>query len=206
MYDGMMGRFYRFTEVISRLVYLNALWVLFTLLGLGIFGFFPSTIVLFTIVKRIVIEDKDTPIFRMYWNAYKEVFLKANVLGLILSSIGYVLYLDFVFLPVDSAFYVIIRTLLILCSILYMIVLIYIFPLYVHYEAKIRLHLKNALLIGISYFHYSLGLFVFIAIWYYLNSSIPLLIPLFSVSFYSYINMSIVGRVLDNLTQAAHTD
>jgi hypothetical protein len=68
---------YRLSNLILRLVYINFLWILFSLLGLLIAGFFPSTVAMFTVVRIWVLGETDAAIFNMFWKTLNISFLKA---------------------------------------------------------------------------------------------------------------------------------
>src|SRR5690625_1946818 len=95
---GPMGGFYTLANWIMRLAYVNILWIAFSLVGIIILGFFPATIGMFTVIRKWIQGDGDIPIFTTFWATYKKEFLKSNLLGLFLSLIGYILYIDFIFL------------------------------------------------------------------------------------------------------------
>lgn len=186
--DGMTGRFFRICEIISKLAYLNILWIFFTILGVGIFGFIPATVALFAIVRKWVMRDTDVPIFTTFWKIFRQEFLKSSMLGGSLLLIGYILYIDFLYLPSDGLF-ALVRFGLMLVALLYIIVLLYIFPLFVHYEWKNRLYIKYALVLGASHPHYTLLMIIGIGIVYYASVNIPGIIPFFSISLLAYIIM-----------------
>src|SRR5690625_6922967 len=88
----MMGRVFRWCEGIMRLAYVNLLWILFTILGLGIFGIFPATIALFAVTRKWVMGDRDIPVFSTFWQTFRKEFLKSTLLGWVLFVIGYMIY------------------------------------------------------------------------------------------------------------------
>src|SRR5699024_2801656 len=96
---GITGRLFRLCEVVMRLAYVNLLWVLFTALGLGLFGIFPATVALFTVTRKWVMGDHDIPIFSTFWHTYRKEFFKSTLFGFILFVIGYIIYVDLVYLP-----------------------------------------------------------------------------------------------------------
>ena len=135
--------------MISRLAYANLLWILFTLLGLGIFGFMPATVAFFTVTRKWVMGDRDIPVFKTFWTTYRQEFFKSTLFGFLLFAIGYIIYIDLAFSPTGGLF-TLLRIALFICGIAYVILLLYIFPIYVHYDWRKRLYIKYALLIGIS--------------------------------------------------------
>lgn len=198
--EGLTGQFYRISLVISRMAYINILWIIFTLLGLVVFGFMPATVGLFAVIRKWLMGEKDVPIFPTFWKNYRQEFLKSNLLGLILFAIGYILYVDFAFLPAGG-FYTFLRVVLVMATILYAIVLLYIIPVYVHYDWKLRLHIKYALLLGAGHPHFTLLMIIGGGALYYVCTVIPGIIPFFSISILAYIMMWIAYIVIKKMEE-----
>ena len=179
--NNFSSSLYKICLVISKLAYVNLLWILFTILGLGVFGLMPATVGLFAVIRKWVMDDKDISIFKTFWHNYRKEFLKSNLLGLILFLIGLTLYIDYIILP-TGGLYTVLRIILVTITILYAITLLYIFPIYVHYEWKIRSYLKNSLLLGIAYPHFTLLMIIGVFALYFICMSFPSVIPFFSLS------------------------
>jgi len=75
-------------------MYLHFLGVVFTLLGLGVFGISPATAALFSVIHKWFEEYFDIQIFKNLFSVYKIHFFETNSLGIILISIGMFLYVD----------------------------------------------------------------------------------------------------------------
>lgn len=196
----MTGRFLQVCEVISRMAYVNLLWIFFTIIGLGVFGFMPATVALFTVIRKWIMGDKDIPVFKTFWEAYRKEFFKSNLFGLVLFVIGYIIYIDLLLLP-TGGMYMLLRAAIFSCGILFAIVLLYIFPIYVHYDWNRRTHIKYALLIGASHPHFTLLILIGIAILYYVSVTIPGLIPFFSISILAYIVMWTSYQVIKKMEE-----
>ena len=141
---------YRFAEWVQRLVYVNLLWILFSLVGLVIFGFTPATVAMFSIIKKWIRGQENVAIFKNFWNVYKANFIKANILGITLGIIGFILYFDIQFFKAQEGilnFFLYYAVLV--ASFLYLIVLLYVFPIFVNYDLKLYHVIKNSLLISI---------------------------------------------------------
>lgn len=139
---------YHIAEWITRLAYLNVLWVFFTIVGLGIFGFFPATAAMFAICRDWLNGKTGIPVFTSFWNYYRKDFFKSNVLGLLISFIVIIIAVDFYFIFVTSDTlirwaYVPLLTLVILS----MLFLFYVFPTFVHFDLKITGIIKTAFLV-----------------------------------------------------------
>lgn len=148
---GLVGGIHSFFEVIMRLVYLNLLWIAFSIVGLVVFGFVPATVAMFAVVRKWVTGREDVPVFKIFWRSYRSEFLTSNLLGLLLLIAGFVLFIDLRITTVlenwNSTFMAIVLTSL---AILYFVVLLYIFPVFTHYKLKTFQYLKTALIISLS--------------------------------------------------------
>lgn len=200
---GLSGNFFKMSEWISRLAYANILWVFFTLVGLIFFGFMPATVALFTVVRKWVKGENDVPVFSLFYKMYRKEFLKSNKLGLILFLFGYILYIDLAFIPAEGMFYTLVRMGVLVISFLYIIVLLYIFPVYVHYDWKISLYLKYAFILGVSYPILTLGMLVGLGILYTILTIVPGIIPFFSVSLLAFLLMKIAMLVFSKVESLA---
>lgn len=147
---GFVGGYYSFAVWITRLAYLNVLWILFTVVGLGIFGLFPSTVAMFAVTRKWLIEDKDVPIFSTFWETYKKEFFRANVIGLILSIIIYLLTIQFQILrTVEGTGYFIASYAILALFLIVFIMALYLFPIFVHFKLNMIDYFKWPLVIGI---------------------------------------------------------
>lgn len=179
------GGFYNVLEWIMWLVYLNILWIMFTIIGLGLFGFFPATVSLFTIIRQLLLKE-ETSIIKTFFQTYKREFFKANGVGLILFILAYILYMDLLFLDtIQNIFFYFFQIALIIVSILYLITLIYIFPVYVHFQLKFFQYFKHAFLIGVFSPLMNLAIIVGFVILYFIYKWVPGLIPIFGLSLVS---------------------
>jgi len=136
---------------IARLAYLNLLWMFFIVLGGIVFGFIPSTVAMFSIIRKWL-DHEDVPVIHHYFKIYKKEFIKSNFLGMILGLVGIFIYVDSqLILSFNGFIKIILLGSFMTVTILYLLVLFYIFPLFVHYKNGVLQYIKIALLIGISY-------------------------------------------------------
>ncbi|MGE7856221.1 MULTISPECIES: YesL family protein [Bacillus] len=135
---GITNGIYRVCEWVFRFAYVNLLWAVFTLVGLGLFGFMPATTAMFAVIRKWVLGDNEVPIFSTFWGSYRREFVKANLLGIILFIIGYLITIEFqILIKATGPFYYIARFGVIAQFILYIMVLMYFFPVFVHFKIKI---------------------------------------------------------------------
>jgi uncharacterized membrane protein YesL len=198
---GFWGGFYTISQFVARLAYINLMWICFTLLGGIIFGFMPATVAVFTLIRKWRRDRDDLPVFRTFWQCYKKEFMKSNLLGLLLLLLGYLLYLNLTLLQTDVLVFAILRYVMLFFCILFMIMTLFLFQVYAHYNLKPLLYLKTALLIGLTYPHFVALMVLGIILLQYLLMLIPGIIPFFSVSLLAYMMTwiaEVVFKKLDN--------
>lgn len=187
--QGIAKGYYQFGIWILRFTYLNILWMAFTLLGCIVFGLVPATTAMFAVVRKWVAGEDDIPIFQTFWKSYKTVFFQVNGLGLLLGLIGYSLIIEFQILrSQDSLVYFIASYGVVALMTMYGIVLLYFFPIYVHFDLKIWQFMKWPFIIGVIHPILTIFLagFVFL-IYYVLFSTLPALIFLIGGSVTAYV-------------------
>lgn len=200
---GMWGGFYRISLWVMRLAYINILWGLFTVLGLVFFGYMPATIAMFTVIRKWIQRDTDIPIFKTFLNTFKKEFVKANLFSLVLIFIGLILYVDLRYTGTvtESPFYPILLGGLFLSGVLYVMLILYIGPVYVQYNLTFWQYIRYAIMIGITNLHYSIMMIVIIMGLYYLFMRIPGLFPFFAASTISLVIMWCANLSFMNLVR-----
>jgi uncharacterized membrane protein YesL len=191
--SGAMGGIFRFSEWAMKLAYLNFLWILFTILGLGIFGIMPATVATFTIARKWLKQEEDVQIGKTFFSTYKKEFIKSNGIGFILYMIGIILYVNYQNMHVieNPIIHIVIVSFIFMMSIFYMILVLYIVPVYVHFELKLSQYFKYALMIGIMNIPLTILMILSIYLLYLFLMFIPGLIPLFVVSMLALVIMGI---------------
>jgi len=150
--SGVLGGIYRICEWIMKLAYLNILWIFFTLLGVIIFGFFPAIAAMFSVTRRWATGEYDIPVFAIFWKTYKTEFFRSNFLGAFLVVIGLVLFVDFKYFTVQTGFVFQVLSLLVFTvGFLYMSTILYIFPVFAHYDLGLFHCFKNSVLIAMTH-------------------------------------------------------
>lgn len=187
--NGIAGGFYKISEWIMKLAYINFLWIVFTLLGAIIFGFFPAYTAMLTIIRKWIIGEADIPVFNTFFTVYKKEFFKSNCIGLFLLLIAYILYVDLSIVMEANSIINLITFPLVIIIIGFFLASCYTFPIIVHYETKIGQALKNSFIIMVlSPFSTTMMIIGAIAI-YFLMTAIPGLLPFFGASTLAFIVM-----------------
>lgn len=87
------NRFSKSVETLFKILYLNFILFFLILLGLGVFGFFPSLYATVTIVRDFK-ETRWQKILPDFWKSYKSSFVKANIKGYIWLIVFVVIVLN----------------------------------------------------------------------------------------------------------------
>ncbi|WP_407267950.1 YesL family protein [Radiobacillus sp. PE A8.2] len=191
---SLIEKLYRLSEWIMKLAYVNFLWIFFTIVGLGVFGFFPGTVAMFTIIRKWLMKDVDAPIFKTFWHAYRKDFLRANILGFSMIVIGYLLYVDYRFFQSTGSLLQPISFIFIILLFLYFVVFLYIFPVFVHYEYKLFEYIKYSLVIALGKPFQTFVMVMSSFILLFVFQFLPGLIPFFAGSLMSIVLMWIAAN------------
>ncbi|WP_077622509.1 YesL family protein [Sediminibacillus massiliensis] len=181
---------YKLCNWICYFFYLNVMWIVCTLLGGVILGFTPSTIALYTVARKTAMQEEEVPVFKTFWQTYKAEFLKANLLGGILVGVGLIWYFDLLFFrQLEGTVFTILNLLMTIVGVVYIMLLLYIFPIYVHYDMKLFSYIKYA--IAFAFLHplnFAAMLITGLSTYYFLVY-FQGFIPLFGVSLLAQLNM-----------------
>ncbi len=188
---GMWANLYRFSLWVTRFAWLNILWLLFTLLGLVFFGLMPATIAMFTVVRKWVLKETDFQVFDVFFQQFKVYFVRANLFGIIVYVIGYFLsvFLQYTGFMHNSSLYPILLGLFIIASFFYVMLILYIAPVFVHFELTFWQYIRYAVTIGAVNLHYSICALTILAGIYFLSFKYPGIGLFFSFSVSAYVVM-----------------
>lgn len=149
---GFLKGYYQFSVWAMRLAYVNLLWVVFTIVGLGFLGLMPATAGMFAVVRKWVSGEDEIKVFPTFWSSYRKEFVKSNLVGYILIGIGYILYIEFQILRAqESLVYFIASFGVIALFILLLIILLFVFPVFVHFNLSVFQNIRWAVTIGIMH-------------------------------------------------------
>jgi uncharacterized membrane protein YesL len=183
MANGLTGAIYRICDWVARLAFLNLLWIAFTLLGFVLLGFFPATIAMYSVCRKWVIGEQDVPVFKTFLHFYRREFRKGNVIGGCLLAIAYILWVDYRILQTSAnSNFQSLAYLFFLLFVFYGIFLLFLFPMYVHYELRIRQLIKNTFLLAIASPLTAIVMVTAVLFVYYLSLSISGVVVFFSGS------------------------
>lgn len=184
-----MNRYYLICQWVTRLVYLNSLWIGFTIVGLGLFGLMPATSAMFSVVRKWVNEDRDIPIFTTFWRMYKTEFTLTNIAGIFFFSSSYLLIIELrILLGQESIIYIFGVAGVVILLFVLGIIWLYFFPVFVHYKLSLANYIKWPFILALVHPLMTVFLLVSLAsIYYFIYSTSPILLFLFGGSVTAYI-------------------
>jgi uncharacterized membrane protein YesL len=153
--NGVMGKMNILCEWLVRLVLIQFYWVLFSLLGLVVFGLVPSTMAMFSVTRQLVIKNEDIPLFRTFKENFTSQFWKGNGAGAILLIITAILYVDYRFF-IEHETMNAVAILILIISFLAGMIVCFLFPIYAHYDVRVGEGIKKSVFVCLSHFHYGL--------------------------------------------------
>ena len=190
---GVMGTIHQVADKVSKFAYLNLLWALFTLVGILVFGLFPATIAMFTVLRKIILKE-DFNCFKLFWKTYKAEFFKGNLLGIVLVLINSITFINVLFFrnmtgAIEFLFYPMVAI-----GILLFLMSLFVFPVYVHFDLHFLQIFKNSFSFMLLYPLSSLSIIVNSLIVLIILYQLPALVVFYSVSIIGLIIMTSANR------------
>ncbi|MDF2698704.1 MAG: hypothetical protein K0Q49_260 [Haloplasmataceae bacterium] len=199
------GKVYEAFNWIFKMLLINLLWLITTVLGLGIFTFMPATIALFILVKS-VINNEEVPIIKTFFKIVKKEYIKSQKIFLVLLIIGSIIYFNFKFyLRINSLLTSVGIVIIFMILIFYILICTHICIVYIYYpHVKVFRTFKLAFLISMLY---AFKTFLIIAV----NVIIGFLLlyfkilfafaPLIFMSLFAYITLSLLNTNYSKLVK-----
>lgn len=159
--DSLLGRFLNWT---ADILILNILWLIFSLPIITIGA--STTALYYSMMKRI---RRDEGYIRTnFISSFKANFKQSTIIWLIMLAIGAILFADFrIGLYLNTSYGNFMGKMILVISIILMIpfgfVLTYIFPVQAKFVNSVKDNLKNAFLMAVGHFGYTLLIFAIIA-------------------------------------------
>lgn len=140
-------RLYRWAQVATDFFLLNLMWLLACL---PVVTAFPATAAMFGVVRDWV-REKESGVFGAFVLRFRQNLVQSLVVGVLWTLFGGALFLDFLVAnQLSGGAQVVMRSLLVLASVLYACASVFLFPVMVHYETRWTAVPKNALLLSVG--------------------------------------------------------
>ncbi|ENH96489.1 hypothetical protein J416_10346 [Gracilibacillus halophilus YIM-C55.5] len=183
---------------IIKIAWLNALWIVFTCIGLIVAGVFPATTAALGMARKWNRGQTEVSVLKEYKQLWKENFWQANAVGWIMTVIGGVLFLNYqVLRQLENQIPIIVVFAFYLVIFFYFITLAWVFPMLSHYQTKIWQYVKNAFIIGISKLPYTIGILFGMFVIIYFSLGFPSLLLFGTVSLMA-VYIMFVGKLVFN--------
>ncbi|WP_026691332.1 YesL family protein [Alteribacter aurantiacus] len=141
-------------DVFVRVVFLNGLWLLFTVLGLGVLGIFPATAALLAVIRKWLMDGMGIPLMKTFAKSYKKEFLKANVYGYLIVLYAWILFINYQYMMLaDGVLQLVLVVGFIATSTLFLLTVTFLFPSLVHFDLRFLEYLKFSFLLGVTKFY-----------------------------------------------------
>src|SRR5699024_2837927 len=86
--------------------------------------------------------------WKTFWNAYRSEFIKANIVGYVFVIIGWIMYVDLKFFQNNPGIpFLILSYLFTAAFIIYLVMWLFLFPVFVHYNLKTLQYVKQTFVI-----------------------------------------------------------
>lgn len=169
-------------EWIWRVVSINLCWIAFTILGLGIFGFFPSSIALFTIVRKWLRKETDVSVWKTFSQVYFKEWKRANGIALVYYAIGIFLFID-LRIVMELMTGALSTFLIVFFSVLFLFLFLamgYFFALYSHFELTVKDYIKQSFIFSVTSISSTLWIGAGLLVVGFLIFKVPGLLPFIS--------------------------
>lgn len=141
----------KLTQWSLKLIYLNFLWLGFTIIGLfGIVGFFPALASVFAVADRLREDPENGKSMRKeFFEHYKRIFVRSNLVGYGMTAAAFVLYMDMhLLLRMDTALSYVLLPFLATVAIIFACAAVVIFPFLLDGQRSITQCFKQAFVFG----------------------------------------------------------
>ncbi|AST95264.1 hypothetical protein CHH78_00690 [Shouchella clausii] len=162
---GLRGYALRLCDWLVRLAALNCLWLVFSLLGGVIVGFFPAMYAMFAVMKRWCLKEGNVPLVRTFFQEWKSAFWRANIVGFTVALVGAILVVDYLIVfSLDFPGATAAAALLMLCLLVYGLGVLFVGPALVVFDGALIPFLKNVALLAIASVRYAAFMAVFLCL------------------------------------------
>ena len=165
------NKFFMFMEKVMNLCLLGILWALFSLPVITVGA---STAALFQYTLRLT-RDEEGDVWKSFWNAFKKNFVPATMVWAAAAAAGLFLVADLYccqFLPFPGAVKWAVRVLFGSLIFVYLLTIIYVFPLTAFFKISVKKTIKDAFVMAMGNLYVSVTVLVIYALcafltWYF---------------------------------------
>lgn len=139
--------------------------LLLILCSLPIFTFGAAYTAMHYVTLKMV-KDEDCYIAKSFFKSFKQNFKQSTIIWLIMLLIGFVLYFDLRVMngeyadivSISDSFKKVMSVLLMAATVFYTFTIVYVFPVLARFDNSVKNTMRNALLMSIKHFPYTLAI------------------------------------------------
>ncbi|WP_432245061.1 YesL family protein [Arthrobacter sp. G.S.26] len=181
------ARAYSFFDTLLWIACLNLLWIVFALLGLGILGTGPATASAQILVRKRS-RGEAAPLLRGFVAGYFRNFVRANALALPLMGVSLALFLNWNwFAGAAGVLAEVMAALIFVLALVFAGIACHVFPMYARYQLPLAQYLLMSSRFAARHLAGTVILLFVSAAVFFASSSLPGLIPFFSIGAWLYI-------------------
>ncbi|PTT64111.1 YesL family protein [Arthrobacter sp. HMWF013] len=181
------ARAYSFFDTLLWIACLNLLWILFTLLGLGVLGAGPATASAQILVRRRS-RGEAAPLLKSFAREYLANFARANALALPVMAVAVVLVMNWDYASrADGLISELMAAGTFAAALFLAAVACYLFPLYARYELPVAQYLMTSSRFAVRHLAGTVILLFVSAAAVYASRTLPGLVPFFSIGAWLYV-------------------
>lgn len=183
---------------LADVAHIQILWVVFTFGGLIFGGFFPATVAMFALLRKIIQSGNTFHFNKEFWTQFKYNFIKANLLGYSIVAVSILLGLHYNYsLNIAGAFSLLFSLSSLAIGLILLLVVLYVAPIYVHFDITNIQIIKHAFIMVISTPFHALGMVALGFLFFWSASTLPVLVPFVSIGILAYGIMRIADHAFN---------
>ncbi|UUX35046.1 YesL family protein [Fundicoccus culcitae] len=184
-FEGVFGYLFEIVMWIVRLIILNFLWIIFSVLGIFLFGIAPASLAMANVIYKWFSVGYDINFVKIFVKFYFNNFIKANKIGLIVILFAIFLWFD-LYISENFIRSALFHAIIVLIIGAFTVFVSYLMVIFCRYELKFSQYFKQALLFSIGRPMESIGIILTIFLLAILYSYIPILLFFMGISLSSY--------------------
>jgi uncharacterized membrane protein YesL len=192
------GRIFRFATKVSNLFLLNILWLIFSI---PIITMGAATSALYYVTLKMV-KNEEGYIIKDFWYAFRQNLKQGIMIEFVLLVGGVILLGDiWYFLHLGNIFGYIFAAIFSIGLTIYVLTLIFIFPLLAKYSNTVFGTLKNAVLLSLTHLPSSIALAVLLIIMlygFYVSVHLMIIFSVIGASGYAYFGSILFRSIFEN--------
>lgn len=192
------GRFFRLATKVSNLFLLNILWIIFSI---PIITMGAATSAVYYVTLKMV-KNEDGYIIESFWIAFRQNLKQGIVIEFVLLIGGVILLGDiWYFLHMGNIFGYILAGIFSIGLTVYVLTLIFTFPLLAKYSNSVSGTLKNAVLMSLTHLPSSIAMAVLLIIMlygFYVSVHLMIIFSLIGASGFAYFGSILFRNIFEN--------